>query len=96
MYAALETQSIHTFEDQEVCEKIGSGLEPVKVKLSGLRVRGFSSQSFINSPPAYTRDFIPLECSHILKVHRSHLDKELAQIQEESERQRGRRANSRE
>ena len=29
------------------------------------RVRGFTSESFINLPPAYTRDFIPLERSHI-------------------------------
>lgn len=34
-------------------------------KVSGLRVRGFSSNSFVNLPPAYTRDFIPLECTHI-------------------------------
>ncbi|KAI3358854.1 hypothetical protein L3Q82_015246, partial [Scortum barcoo] len=80
VYALLDTQSSSTFVDQEVCEKMGAGLEPVKLKLttmmgkysivqservSGLRVRGFSSQSFINLPPAYTRDFIPLERSHI-------------------------------
>ncbi|XP_060759736.1 uncharacterized protein LOC132870171 [Neoarius graeffei] len=80
VYALLDTQSSSTFVDQEVCEKMGAGLEPVKLKLttmigkdaivqsdrvSGLRVRGFSSPSFINLPPAYTRDFIPLERSHI-------------------------------
>ncbi|KAL6479864.1 hypothetical protein MHYP_G00108970 [Metynnis hypsauchen] len=79
-YALLDTQSSNTFVDREVCEKMGAGLEPVKLKLttmmgkdsivqservSGLRVRGFSSQSFINLPLAYTRDFIPLERSHI-------------------------------
>ncbi|KAI3359202.1 hypothetical protein L3Q82_002719 [Scortum barcoo] len=80
VYALMDTQSSSTFVDQEVCEKMGAGLEPVKLKLttmmgkdsivqservSSLRVRGFSSQSFINLPPAYTRDFIPLERSHI-------------------------------
>ncbi|XP_067380798.1 uncharacterized protein [Channa argus] len=80
VYALLDTQSSNTFVDQEVCENIGACSEPVKLKLttmmgkdsivqservSGLRVKGFSSQSFINLPPAYTRDFIPLERSHI-------------------------------
>ncbi len=55
-------------------------MEPVKLKLStmmgkdsivesqrvsGLKVRGFSSGSPICLPPVYTRDFIPFECSHI-------------------------------
>lgn len=59
---------------------MGAGSEPVKLKLttmmrkdsivqservSGLRVGGFSSKSFVNLPPAYTREFIPLERSHI-------------------------------
>ena len=80
VYALLDTQSSNTFVEKEVCERIGAVLEPVKLKLStmmgkdsivkservsGLRVRGFNSQSFINLPPAYTRDFIPLERSHI-------------------------------
>ncbi|KAG7496410.1 hypothetical protein JOB18_018512 [Solea senegalensis] len=79
-YALLDTQSSSTFVDKEVCEKMGVDLEPVKLKLttimgkdsivqsekvSGLRVRGFTSRSFINLPPAFTRDFIPLERSHI-------------------------------
>ena len=80
VYALLDTQSSTTFVDKEVCEKMGAGSEPVKLKLttimrkdsivqsnrvSGLRVRGFSSHSFVNLPPAYTRDFIPLERTHI-------------------------------
>lgn len=80
VYALLDTQSSNTFVDQGVSEKIGAGSEPVKLKLttmmrkdcivqservSGLRVRGFSSKSFVNLPPSYTRDFIPLERSHI-------------------------------
>lgn len=55
-------------------------MEPVKLKLStmmgkdsivesqrvsGLKVRGFSSGSPICLPPVYTRDFIPFERSHI-------------------------------
>lgn len=73
VYALLDTQSSSTFVDQEVCENAGTHLEPVKKdsivqsnRVSGLRIRGFFSQSFINLPPAYTRDFIPLERSHIL------------------------------
>ena len=80
VYALLDTQSSNTFVDQGVIEKMGAGTEPVKLKLttmmgkdsivqservSGLRIRGFSSKTFVNLPPAYTRDFIPLEHSHI-------------------------------
>ncbi|KAJ8338703.1 hypothetical protein SKAU_G00354890 [Synaphobranchus kaupii] len=80
VYALLDTQSSNTFVDREVCERMGAVLEPVKLMLStmmgkdsvvkservsGLSVRGFSSQSTINLPPTYTRDFIPLERSHI-------------------------------
>ncbi|KAF0030073.1 hypothetical protein F2P81_016804 [Scophthalmus maximus] len=35
-------------------------------RINGLRVRGFSSRSTINLPPAYTKDFTPLERSHIM------------------------------
>jgi hypothetical protein len=59
---------------------LGASSEPVKLKLntmmgkdsiiqsarvSSLRVRGLSSKDWINLPPAYTTDFIPLERSHI-------------------------------
>lgn len=59
----------------------GARLEPAKLNLTtmmwkdsivqsarinGLRVRGFSSRSTINLPPAYTKDFTPLERSHIM------------------------------
>lgn len=65
VYALLDTQSSSTFVDQRACGKLRVGLEPVKLKLttlmgkdffvqsdkvSGLRVRGFSSKSF-NLPP---------------------------------------------
>ena len=77
VYALLDT---NTFVAQEVGVKMGAGLEPVKLRLttimgkdyivqsksaSGLRIGGYSSSSFINLPPAYTSDFIPLERSHI-------------------------------
>lgn len=67
-------------ENQEVCQKMGAISEPFKLKLttmmgkdfivqservSGLRVRGFTSHGLISLPPAYTRDSIPLERSHI-------------------------------
>lgn len=80
VYALLDTQSSHTFVDQEVCEQLQAAKVPVKLKLStmmgkdsvvksqrvsGLRIRGFTSDSFIDLPSAYTRDFIPLERAHI-------------------------------
>ncbi|XP_026136037.1 uncharacterized protein LOC113113774 [Carassius auratus] len=80
VYALLDTQSSHTFIDQEVCESLRASMEPVKLKLStmmgkdsivesqrvcGLRVRGFSLDSSIYLPPVYTRDFIPFERTHI-------------------------------
>ncbi len=70
-------------------------MEPVKLKLStmmardsivksqrasGLRVRGFSSDSFIDLPPAYTRDFIPLERAHIPTCKTARKLKHLAAI----------------
>lgn len=79
-YALIDTQNSNTFVDQDVCQTIGASSEPVKLKLttmmgkdsivqssrvSGLRVRGLSSKSWINLPTTYTRDFIPLDRSHI-------------------------------
>lgn len=34
-------------------------------KVQGLKIRGFYSDINIELPPAYTRDFIPLDCAHI-------------------------------
>lgn len=34
VYALLDTQSSHTFVDQEVCEKLQAATQPVKLKLS--------------------------------------------------------------
>lgn len=79
-YALLDTQSIKTFVDQDLCEKLQAASEPVKLKLStmmgrdsviesrrvsGLKVRGYSSETTISLPPVYSRDFIPLERAHI-------------------------------
>ncbi|KAJ8332755.1 hypothetical protein SKAU_G00416510, partial [Synaphobranchus kaupii] len=76
VYALLDTQSSNTFIDQDVCEKLRADTEPVKLKLStmtdrgsivnchrvvGLRVRGYLSEECIELPPAYTRQYIPLE-----------------------------------
>lgn len=76
----MDTQSSHTFVDQEVCEKLQAEMEPVKLNLStmmgkdsivkrqrvsGLKIRGFSSDSSNYLPPTYTRDFISLKCAHI-------------------------------
>ena len=98
VYALLDTQSSNTFVDQDVCGKLGVGSEPVKLKLttmmgkdsivqskrvSGLRVRGFSSQSFVNLSPAYTRDFIPLERSHIPTPETAKRWKHLSRIAQE-------------
>ena len=98
VYALLDTQSSHTFVDQEVCERLQAVMEPVKLKLStmltrdsivksqrasGLRVRGFSSDSFIDLPPAYTRDFIPLERAHIPTCKTARKLKHLAAIAHE-------------
>ncbi|KAL0154219.1 hypothetical protein M9458_050473 [Cirrhinus mrigala] len=80
VYALLDTQSSHTFVDQEVCESLQALMEPVKLKLStmmgkdsivesqrvsGLKVRGFSSDCSLCLPAIYTRDFIPFERTHI-------------------------------
>ncbi|KAI2646032.1 Retrotransposon-derived protein PEG10 [Labeo rohita] len=75
VYALLDTQSSNTFIDQDVCDKIQANTEPVKLKLStmtnrasienchraaGLKVRGYSLQDYIELPPAYTLEYIPL------------------------------------
>lgn len=75
-YALLDTQSSNTFINQDISDKIQADTEPVKLKLStmtdrasiencqravGLRVRGYSLQEYIELPPVYTQDYIPLE-----------------------------------
>ncbi|KAL7835411.1 hypothetical protein SRHO_G00277580 [Serrasalmus rhombeus] len=97
-YALLDTQSSHTFVDQEVCEKLQVALEPVRLKLStmmgkdsivksqrvcDLNVRGLTSDISISLPPAYTRDFIPLDCAHIPTCQTANKWKHLASIAQE-------------
>lgn len=97
-YALLDTQSSHTFVDQEVCEKLQAAMEPVKLKLStmmgkdsvvksqrvcDLKVRGLSSNISIDLPPAYTRDFIPLDRAHIPTRQTARKWKHLVNLAEE-------------
>jgi len=80
VYALLDTQSDSTFIEEKVCEELSTATDPVKLKLStllgkdvtvtckrakGLRVRGYTSTQYVDLPPAYTRDFIPLDREHI-------------------------------
>ncbi|CAI5660104.1 unnamed protein product [Oreochromis niloticus] len=98
VYALLDTQSSHTFVDQEVCEKLQATMEPVKLKLSTmmgrdsvvksqrvceLKVRGFSSNISISLPPSYTRDFIPLDRAHIPTCQTANKWKHLVSIARE-------------
>lgn len=80
VYALLDTQSDSTFIDETVCEKLSAPCQQVNLKLStllgrdvtvacqrasSLRVRGYTSARYVDLPPAYTRDFIPLDREHI-------------------------------
>ncbi|XP_038165126.1 uncharacterized protein LOC119799356 [Cyprinodon tularosa] len=80
VYALLDTQSDTTFVDQEVSNSLKAESCPVKLKLttmigrdvvmksqrvSGLRVRGYSSSLYIDLPPTYTKDCIPVNRAHI-------------------------------
>ena len=80
VYALLDTQSSNTFIDQDVCKKINADSEPVRLKLStmtnrnwivnsrrvsGLKVREYSSQEEIELPSPYTWEYIPLEKNSI-------------------------------
>lgn len=76
VFALLDKQSSSTFIVQDVCEKIQALAEPVKLKLTtmtdrgsivqshtvdGVKVRGYHSQEYIELPPTYTHEYIPLE-----------------------------------
>ena len=80
VYALLDTQSDSTFVDDRVCEELSVPTEPVKLKLTtmlgkdvniackrvkGLRVRGYTSAQYIDLPPTYTQESIPLDREHI-------------------------------
>jgi Protein of unknown function (DUF1759) len=80
VYALLDTQSDGTFVDETVYKELSVPADSVKLKLStllgkdvtvtckrvtGLRIRGYTSTHYINLPVTYTRDFIPLNREHI-------------------------------
>ncbi|XP_055046840.2 uncharacterized protein [Misgurnus anguillicaudatus] len=80
VYALLDSQSDTTFVDQEVSNALQAQSSPVKLRLttmlgidsivqservSGLQVRAYESDIFIDLPPTYTRDYIPVNRDHI-------------------------------
>nr|XP_033494102.1 uncharacterized protein LOC117264333 [Epinephelus lanceolatus] len=80
VYALLDTQSDTVFIDQDVSHSLQAKAHPVRLKLttmigkdelmhservSGLRVCGYSSTILIDLPPAYTKDCIPVNRTHI-------------------------------
>lgn len=80
VYALLDTQSDTVFVDRELSIRLQADSCPVRLKLttmtakdvvmsservSGLKVRGYSSSVVLNLPPAYTKDSIPVKRTHI-------------------------------
>ncbi|XP_048048490.1 uncharacterized protein LOC125269604 isoform X1 [Megalobrama amblycephala] len=80
VYALLDSQSDTTFVDQGVSHALQAQSSPVRLKLttmlgkdsivqservSGLQVRAYESDNFIELPPAYARDYIPVNRDHI-------------------------------
>lgn len=79
-YALLDTQSDSTFILGDLVSALNVKTQPVQLKLStmtavdtviaskvacGLQVRGLHSESHVQLRQAYTRDFIPVDKSHI-------------------------------
>ncbi|XP_032402158.1 uncharacterized protein LOC116709857 [Xiphophorus hellerii] len=80
VYALLDTQSDTVFINQEVSNSLKAKSTPIRLRLttmlgknavvpservSGLKVRGYNSSEIIELPPAYTKDCIPVNRSHI-------------------------------
>ncbi|KAL3973900.1 serine/threonine kinase 17 [Sarotherodon galilaeus] len=80
VYALLDTQSDTVFIDQDVSNNLQAKATPIRLKLttllgkdvvvpseriSGLKVRGYNSSEMIELPPAYTKECIPVNRSHI-------------------------------
>ncbi len=80
VYALFDTQRDTVFVDRELSNKLQADSCPVRLKLttmtakdvvmpservSGLKVRGYSSSVVLNLPPAYTKDSIPVNRTHI-------------------------------
>lgn len=103
-YALLDTQSDSTFILENLLNELNVNAPPVKLKLStmtaidtiiaskiarGLQVRGIHSENHIQLRQAYTRDFIPVDKSHIptektalLWPHLKHLADKLSPLQD--------------
>jgi hypothetical protein len=80
VYALLDTQSDGTFIEGTVFDELSAPADDVKLKLStllgrdvtvvckrvtGLRIRGYTSAHYVDLPATYTREFIPLNREHI-------------------------------
>lgn len=80
VYALLDSQSDSTFIDKGVCDALQATTFPVQLKLttilekdtvlqservSGLQVRAYNSGNYIDLPPTYTKNCIPVNRSHI-------------------------------
>jgi hypothetical protein len=80
VYALLDTQSDGTIIEDTVFEELSAPAETVKIKLStllgkdatvtckrvtGLRIRRYTSAHYVDLPATYTREFIPLDGEHI-------------------------------
>lgn len=80
VYALLDTQSDSTFIEREVSDELQPNTFPVQLKLTtmlgesmtmkserveGLRVRGYNSSIYIDLPPSYTKDCIPMNRDNI-------------------------------
>ncbi|XP_013856487.1 uncharacterized protein LOC106512410, partial [Austrofundulus limnaeus] len=80
VYALLDTQSDTVFIDQDVSKHLKATSTPIRLRLttmlgkdavvqservSGLKVRGYNSSEIFELPPAYTKDCIPVNRSHI-------------------------------
>ena len=103
VYALLDSQSDSTFILSGLAETLKTNKDKVKLKLTtmtatttvnsqrvnNLQVRGFYSRKKISLPPAYTREFIPANRTHIPtdKIakawsHLEHLQEKIAPLQE--------------
>ncbi|XP_067332746.1 uncharacterized protein [Channa argus] len=102
VYALLDNQSDTTFILKERAETLNTQREPVQLKIStlssrntvipsqrlnGLQVRGFYSSKKIPLPTTYSREFIPVNVSHIPTQktarawpHLEHLAEEIAPL----------------
>nr|XP_043906906.1 uncharacterized protein LOC122785246 [Solea senegalensis] len=103
-YALLDTQSDSTFILEDLASELNVDTQSVQLKLStmtavntviasktafGLQVRGLNSDTYVQIKQAYTRDFIPVDKSHIPTKstalqwsHLKHLSSKLPPLQD--------------